>query len=121
LVIYLIDAYKRVKPDLEDAASLYKVINSVKRRSSDDLVVQVLLEDVLALDEALVDDGEILAMFWRVAELGELLDDRGPEEERLVSILIKAYRWWQHYAGWDDTSWLEHLRRGIGRSELVTS
>jgi transcriptional regulator with XRE-family HTH domain len=118
-MVYIQETFDRHESIPENTKLVEKVIRSLKRRATRDLAVQFVLEDILALDLALADEGEILAMFWRIAELGELLEERDEREERLVSILIKAYRWWQHLVGWEDQSWLEHLRSGIEEAQSV--
>lgn len=101
---------------------LVGISDSMLSRLETGLIESVKLTEVLKLDEAL-GKGEILAMYWRAAQLDAQVIHRRPrrgdpltppygwtEKKFTVAfVLITLCRWLQHL-NWGETSWLDELR-----------
>lgn len=73
---------------------------------------RVKLEDVLAADAHLGQEGIVFAMYWSVSTFAEwLLRDQGDQIEQslqLVTLFLTICRWLHVYH--QESSWLSHLR-----------
>lgn len=64
------------------------------------------LANLLALENLLGDEGSILKIFWGLWQFNEWFVDH-ENHGRLVSLLIKIYRWHQSWG--DDQAWLDNF------------